>query len=206
MAKLQSLHPATTALLVMDYQNVVLENFIPKDSAATVLEQTTKLLAIARPAGVHVIYVTVAFRPGYPEISPSNPLFSWIKENGIFTPGGESTKIHAAVAPQGDEPVIVKHRIGSFTGTELDMLLRAKRIETLLLAGVTTGGVVLSTLRQAFDLDYRVAVVQDCCADSDSDVHRVLFEKSFPAHAMIASVSETVDMLAQIEVRVDRNG
>jgi nicotinamidase-related amidase len=195
MAELKSLHFANTALLVMDYQTVVLENFLPKDAAASVLEQASKLLAAARVAGIAVIHITVGFRPGYPEISPNNGLFSWIRDNSIFTPGSESTRIHAAVAPQGEEPVIVKHRVGAFTGTELDMVLRARRIDTLLLAGVTTSGVVLSTLRQAFDLDYSLAVVRDCCADSEAELHSVLFEKLFPVHALVASTKEIVGLL-----------
>ena len=61
--------------------------------------------------------------------------------------------------------------------------LRAKRIDTLLLAGVTTGGVTLSTPRRAFDLDYRLAVVHDCCADNDPEHHKILLDKIFPTHA-----------------------
>jgi nicotinamidase-related amidase len=195
LAELHPLHPATTALLVMDYQTVVLQKFIPTDAADSIIEQASKLIAAVRTAGVAVIYITVGFRRGYPEISPSNHLFSWIRENGIFTPGSEPTEIHAAVAPRGDEPVIVKHRVGAFTGTELDMVLRAQRIETLLLAGVTTGGVVLSTLRQAFDLDYRLAVVQDCCADTEAEVHNMLLKKLFPVHAVMTSAKEVISML-----------
>ena len=60
---------------------------------------------------------------------------------------------------------MVKHRISPFVSTDLETLLRANGIDTLVLAGVHTSGVVLSTVRHAGDLDYRLVIVRDCCAD-----------------------------------------
>ena len=71
---------------------------------------------------------------------------------------------------------MVKHRISPFVGTDLETLLRANGINTLVLAGVHTGGVVLSAVRHAGDLDYRLVVVRDCCADPDADVHAMLLD------------------------------
>mgnify|MGYP004725946601 FL=1 len=103
-------------------------------------------------------------------------------ETSLFrsTPGSEDMRIEATLAPQEQEPVIIKHRIGAFSGTDLDMILRAKEVRTLLLAGVTTSGVVLSTFRQAFDLDYDVVVIEDACADSDTDTQAFLMGKLIP--------------------------
>jgi nicotinamidase-related amidase len=190
MSEVLSIDPRTAALLVMDFQVVLLENFISKDEAAVVLNHTAKLLAAARSSNMMVIYVTVAFRPGYPEISPNNKLFTWLKESGHFTPGSEGTKIHPSVAPKNDEAVVVKHRVSAFSGTDLDMLLRANGIRTLVLAGITTAGVTLSTVRQGFDLDYHLVVAGDCCADHHTDVHHTLLEKVFPPHATIATADE----------------
>jgi nicotinamidase-related amidase len=89
--------------------------------------------------------------------------------------------IHAAVAPEGDDIVITKHRVGAFPGTDLEMILRANDIDTLILFGIATSGVVLSTLRHAADTDYRLIVIKDCCADSDAEVHACLVDKVFPA-------------------------
>lgn len=71
----------------------------------------------------------------------------------------ESTAIHPDVAPAENE--VVKRRVGAFSFTELEMILRAQGIENLILTGVTTSRVVLSTVGQAFDLDYRLIVVND---------------------------------------------
>lgn len=72
------------------------------------------------------------------------------------------------------------------------MILRAQRVQTLVLAGIATSGVVLSTLRQAADMDYRLVVLRDGCADADEEVHRVLLDKVFPRQADVRTVDEWV--------------
>src|ERR1700728_3110306 len=157
--------PSSSALLVMDYQIDVLEKFMAPADSTEVLSVLPKLLAAARSADMLVIYVVICFRPGYPEISPRNPTFSVIAQNGLFQAGSPGTQIHPAVAPIEGEPVVIKHRVSAFGGTDLQIILQSRAIETLVLAGVHTSGVVLSTLRQAFDLDYGILVASDCCAD-----------------------------------------
>jgi nicotinamidase-related amidase len=145
-----------------------------------------------------VIHVQVGFRPGMPEISPRNALFAAIRTNPqrqqLFQ--GDAGKIHPAVAPVGEDIVITKHRISAFTGTDLDMILRAKEIDTLVLFGIATSGVVLSTLLDAVDADYRAIVIKDCCADQDADVHSVLLEKVFPRRGTVVTSAELLESLA----------
>ena len=71
---------------------------------------------------------------------------------------------------------MTKHRVGAFAGTDLEMILRAGEIDTLMLLGIATSGVVLSTLLDAADADYRLAVVTDCCADRDAELDACLKE------------------------------
>ena len=174
----------------MDFQTIILNNFLPQESAGNVIRNTASLIAAARAVGVPVIYVSVGFRKGYPEVSKNNTIFSSIKENGIFMADNESTAIHPHVAPAENETVIVKRRVGAFSFTELEMILRAQGIENLILTGVTTSGVVLSTVGQAFDLDYRLIIVKDCCADPDHETNVFLLEKILPQHAFVTSSSE----------------
>jgi nicotinamidase-related amidase len=68
------------------------------------------------------------------------------------------------------------------------VVLRSQGIGTLVLTGIATSGVVLSTLREAADKDYELVVLADCCADGDSEVHRVLLEKVFPRQADVLDV------------------
>jgi nicotinamidase-related amidase len=173
-----NLDPAKSALLVMDFQVPIVENYAP--GKEQLLDRTETVLKKARATGMQVMYVVVGFRPGFPEISPRNQTFSGLKARG-----GLDSTIHPRVTPVGDEPVVTKHRVGAFFGTDLDMLLRAKDVETLVFAGISTGGVVLSTLRHAADADYRLVVLRDCCADPDTEVHACLLDKVFPRQASV---------------------
>ncbi len=80
-----SIDPKKTALLLMDFQGFILKNFLPEGAATAVVSHAAKLLAAARASDMRVVHITVTFRPGYPEISPRNGLFSWLKDSG---PGG----------------------------------------------------------------------------------------------------------------------
>src|SRR5581483_3105502 len=106
------------------------------------------------------------------------------------------TGIHEAVAPQADEPIVTKKRVSAFTGSDLEVILRGGEIRSLVLSGIATSGVVLSTLRQAADMDYELTVLSDACADGDEEVHRVLTEKVFPRQAEVVSVEEWASALA----------
>jgi nicotinamidase-related amidase len=187
------LDPKTTALLVMDFQTLIVEGFA--DGKEQLLDRTAALIAAARKAGVMVVYVAVGFRAGHPEISPRNAVFAPVRNSGMFADGTPGAEIHPAVAPQPGEVVVTKHRVGAFMGTDLDMVLRANGIETLMLAGIATSGVVLSTLRHAADADYHLIVASDCCSDRDEEVHRVLIEKVFPRQAKVVASPELLSAL-----------
>jgi nicotinamidase-related amidase len=187
MADNLSIDRGTSALLVMDFQTLIVDNYAT--GAEALLDRTAKLIAVARSAGMRVIYVVVGFRPGYPEVSDRNATFNGIRASGAFVEGAENTRIHPAVAPRAEEIVVTKHRVSAFAGTDLDLILRANGIETLILTGIITSGVVLSTLRHAADADYRLLVVGDCCSDGDEETHRVLLEKVFPRQATITTAA-----------------
>jgi nicotinamidase-related amidase len=188
-----TLDPKTTAFLVMDFQTLIVEGFA--DGKEQLLDRTSRLIAAARKAGVMVVYVVVGFRAGHPEISPRNAVFAPVRKSGMFAEGTPGTEIHPAVAPQPGEVVVMKHRVGAFMGTDLDMVLRANGIDTLVLAGIATSGVVLSTLRHAADADYQLIVASDCCSDRDADVHRVLLEKVSPRQARVLTSEKILTAL-----------
>jgi nicotinamidase-related amidase len=142
-----------------------------------------------------VIHVVVAFRPDHPEVSPRNSPFSALKANGMLAAGSEGAAIHPAAAARKGEPIVVKHRISPFVGTDLETLLRANGIDTLVLAGVSTSGVVLSTVRHAGDLDYRLVVVRDCCADPDAEVHATLLDSVIARQAAVVTTAELAGAL-----------
>jgi nicotinamidase-related amidase len=175
----------------MDLQ-VGIVSIYAKDQAGALTARVAGVLQRARSAGMAVIHVHVGFRPNLPEVSSRNTLFGAIKASAehqrLFS--GAIGAIHPAVAPEEKDLMITKHRVSAFTGTDLDMILRAQEIETLILFGIATSGVVLSTLLHAADTDYRLYVVKDCCVDRDPDVHDCLVEKVFPRLATVIPASE----------------
>jgi nicotinamidase-related amidase len=92
--------------------------------------------------------------------------------------------------------VIVKRRVGAFTYTDLELILRSQRIETVVLFGVATSGVVLSTLRYGSDAGFKFVIADDACADMDDEVHRVLTTKVFVRQATVAPASEVAAALS----------
>ncbi|TCT09616.1 cysteine hydrolase family protein [Paralcaligenes ureilyticus] len=129
-------------------------------------------------------------------MSAKNKSFYTIKETDCFSFDDVNVKIHSSLAPKPNDTVVTKHRVGAFAGTDLDMILCSNSIDTLLLAGIATGGVVLSTLRYAADADYQLLVIGDCCSDSDPEVHSVLIDKVFPRQATIVSSDTIIGALA----------
>jgi nicotinamidase-related amidase len=187
-----SFDAAHSAILCMDYQTGIVSTYIKDEH---LLPRAASVLRHARSSGLTVIYVQVGFRPSFPEISPRNSAFNTIRTSlqrqQLFA--GPAREIHTAVALEAEDIVVTKHRVSAFAGTDLDMILRAKGIETLILFGISTSGVVLSTLRHAADADYRLIVIKDCCADQDAEVHACLMDKVFPRQATIVSATEFLE-------------
>ncbi len=182
-----------TALLIMDYQNGIVPLVIEKHP--DLLDKAASVLTAARQAGLKIIYIVVSFREGYPEVSTRNRSFAAIKGSARMLENQPDTQIHPQVAPRPGEIVIAKQRVGAFSTTNLETILRAQNITTLVLCGIATSGVVLSTVRWAADMDYELVVVEDCCADGDEEVHRVLTQKVFPRQASIVTAQELIAAL-----------
>ncbi|WP_326656302.1 cysteine hydrolase family protein [Streptomyces sp. NBC_00385] len=173
-----------SALLVMDVQNSITGRIADLDPDYT--PRLARAVAAARAAGVPVVFVVVGFRAGHPE-TKSSPLFAALPD-GAFTDSDPGAAIHPDVAPLPGECVVTKKRVSAFAGSDLDLVLRGGAVDRLVLTGLATSGVVLSTLRQAADLDFRLTVLADGCADADPEVHRVLTEKVFPRQADVTTV------------------
>ncbi|MFD7205466.1 cysteine hydrolase family protein [Streptomyces sp. NPDC059893] len=174
------------ALLVMDVQQAVVDRY-PDPGY---LPRLRSAIDAARAADVPVVYVAVGFRPGYPEVSTRNKMFGRLAGRPQAPGSEQAMRIHPDVAPEAQDIIVTKSRVSAFAGSDLDMVLRARGIEELVLAGVATSGVVLSTLRQAADLDYGIVVLGDGCLDNDPEVHRVLVDKVFPQQAEVTTVAD----------------
>jgi nicotinamidase-related amidase len=178
-----------SALLVMDIQPGIIDR-VPDPAAF--LARVREAVRAARSHAVPVIHVVVGFRPGLPEVSAQNQSFSGLKQQApafVIDP-------RPVIAPEGSEVVVTKRRVSAFTGSDLEVVLRAGEIRHLVLCGIATSGVVLSTLREAADKDYQLTVLADLCTDTDAEVHSVLTGKVFPRQAQVTSAAEWLASLA----------
>jgi len=192
-----TLDKSKTMLLMADFSTSGIgQNPIAQERHT--LERAREVLDAARHAGVYVGYCVSHFRPGFPEVSDRNKTRAARRDSGEVLPADPAMLIHSAVQPRQGEPVIAKHRTSAFSGSAFEMILRAHNIETLILMGHATSGVILSTVRLAADLDYQLIVVEDGCADRDPEVHRVLMEKVFPRQATVVSSREMVQALSAL--------
>jgi nicotinamidase-related amidase len=162
--------PGRTAVLIMDFQNGIVSSAARNPHET--LENAATVLGAARTVDVPVIYV--------------------VHRGGRFEAETSDAEIHSHVAPRTGERIIIKRRAGAFSTTGLDVLLRETGRDTLVLLGVATSGCVLSTVRWAVDINYRVVVVKDACDDPDEEVHHVLTEKLFPRQAMVLTTEQFV--------------
>jgi nicotinamidase-related amidase len=183
------LNPKTTAVLTLDCQVGVIE-FVP--GSEQIFARASRVVTAARNRKVPVIHVGIGFRPGYPEVPVDHPVFGMVRQSGKFVIGTKSAAFHPSIAPTADEIVIHKHRVSAFSGTDLEMILRAKGITHLVFFGIATSGIVLSTLRQAADLDFHCVVIADCCHDGDEEVHRVLTTKVFSRQATVVTTEKFI--------------
>lgn len=173
-----------TALLLMDLQVHHLERLTDD-----YLPRAVHALETARAAGVPVIHVTLRLRAGHADAHPRNKIFGGLPSH-LFTADDPGAAIHPDVAPAEGELVVHKNRVSAFAGNNLQQLLAAQDIDHLVLAGIATGGIVLSTALQAADLDYRVTVLSDACADPSETLHDTLITEVLARRGEVATVDE----------------
>jgi nicotinamidase-related amidase len=190
-----SVDPNRTAMLVMDFQPTILSNL---PNADELVERAADAISQARKAGVKIVYVRVAFTPqDYAAIPTHSKTFARLGGGGYLVDGTPEAAVHPDLAPKDGDVVVTKTRVGAFSTTNLANFLNPRNIDNLILAGISTSGVVLSTLRDASDRDYRMLVLSDCCADPHAEVHRVLMDEVFPRQADLIDTTTLASILGR---------
>ena len=192
-----NLERARTALLSMDIQKAPVRKS-PMFRERNVGQKAKMVLDGARKAGVLVIHAVIDYQPAF--FSPKNIFLQKIRIPILSAPGvdvAELLEIVDEVKPIGDEPIIRKPRMNPFFGTALDSMLRSRDIDTVVLMGVATEFVVEAAARHAADADYRVIVLEDCCAAFSDEAHRVAL------HIMdhLATLAASADFLQSVGQR-----
>ncbi len=138
--------------------------------------RVNKALAISREKGWLTILVKVGFAPGYVNQPKASPIFGGAHKAGALELGARGTEFHPAVRADLAEMVVVKPRVSPFYGTDLDAALRARKIERVVIGGVSTAWAVQACARDAHDRDYQVVVVEDICAAATAGEHAASME------------------------------
>ncbi len=188
------LDPARTALLLMDYQPGIVERL---DDPEALIARAQQALATARAAGATVGFVRVAFTDEDFEAMPEGAPMARVKAmpREAMHADSPATQVDERVSPAEGDIVVRKTRVGAFGTTDLDQQLRARGIDTLILAGISTSGVTISTVCDAHDRDYRLFVLADATADPEPETHAFLTEVFFPKRATVIEVADLEALL-----------
>ncbi|MGW5262824.1 cysteine hydrolase family protein [Microbispora sp. NPDC004025] len=178
-----ALDPRTAALLVMDFQQAILASL---PDTEPLLSRVAGAIADMRAHGAAVAYVRVGFTEAdWAAIPPANKAFSFVGRQRLMHHADPGAGIDHRLAPEPGDITVRKTRYGALSTTDLDRRLRDRGITTLVVAGITTSGVVLSTLTDAADRDYRLYVLSDGVTDPDPHVHQALMTGVFPRLAHV---------------------
>jgi nicotinamidase-related amidase len=180
--------PSRTALVLMDFQPAVLATLADPDAP---LARAAAALSWARSENIQVCHIRVGLtEDDFAAVPAHSKAFARVAQNKILAADRPETQIHESLEVRDEDIVVRKTRFGAFSTTDLHAGLHAQGIDTLILAGVSTSGVVLSTVRHAADEDYRLYLLADATADTDPEVHRVLIDKVFPHQTDIITTGD----------------
>lgn len=185
--------PQRQSLLLLDLMSALVDRVTEAD--APIRHLWGEAAGAARRAGVPLIYVKVSFRAGHPEVARRNKLFGAIAGAGRLSEASPDTGLHPAALAGPEDIVVTKRRVSSFAGSDLEVILRAMDVDTLVLAGLVTSGVVLATALEALDRDYRLVFLSDGCADPDQVLHDALMERFFPTRGEVVATREWIATL-----------
>ena len=196
------LDPRRTAVIVVHLQKDVVNAdgafggfFAAQAVERDVIGVNQKLLAAVRAAGGTVIYTRVAWQPDQSDLVVNSPILGIVAQTGCLVDGSDKAEILPEIAPTEGDLVITHKRVGGFTASRLDTVLRGRGIDTLLFTGVATNFSVEGTARQASDLAYRTIIVADACSAADPATHDASIA-SLGLLAEITFTSEVINALA----------
>nr|WP_321984612.1 hydrolase [uncultured Lichenicoccus sp.] len=182
-----NLDPAATALVLIDLQNGIIGMDTKPRTGPQALAAGQALAARFRAAGAPVVLVRVAFAPDFSDAPPGHvdqPLTSRFGE----LPAGWSDLADGLARP-GDL-LVTKRQWGAFTGTELDLLLRRRRIGGVVIGGIATNFGVESTARHAWELGYNVVIAEDACSSVSAEAHSFAITQVLPRVARVVQSAD----------------
>lgn len=200
--------PDKTALLTIDFQNLFVEGHaIAAPNGLAAMARTNTLAKICREASIAVMHIAHQLRPDHSNLGVLADVVPTVAEKRLLTGGETTADFHSELDIQDSDWVVIKPRVGAFTGSDIELTLRARGIDTLILAGVATGVCVDTTARQAALMDFKVIMLSDGTATSDingcaaEDLQRMtlaVFESNFGQVATVAQMTEKIEAAASL--------
>jgi nicotinamidase-related amidase len=194
--------PQRTALLNIDLQNCFVENSpIAAPDGPVVLDRVNRLADACRAAGILVIHASIVTRPDGSNLGVLAE-FSPPAREGILHKGRHSAALHSGLKIDPRDILIDKPRFGAFYGTDLELILRNRGIDTLIISGVATNVCCETTAREAAVRDFKVFFLSDGTATADmngvsaAELQRVTCATLGFLFAQVLTVDE---MIAKIE-------
>ena len=185
-----SIDPTTTALLVIDLQGSLSQPTYPR-TTDDVVASTIELIAAVREVGVTVIHIRAGNESDgrdwiFADTEDDRPRRVWALEDMRFDP---------RVEPQDSDIVITKRQWGAFYDSGLELQLRRRGLDTLVLSGIATNFAVESTARDGWQRGFRLLFVEDAMAGLAPGDHEFAFSRIFPRIGRIISASELIDVM-----------
>jgi ureidoacrylate peracid hydrolase len=156
-----SIEPSKTALMIIDMQNVFVEGYpVSAPEGPQVLERLNHLSGVCHEVGIQVIYTAHVVRPDHNNIGILGKVLPPV-QGGLIDDGSASGRFHSGVRVREGEIVLKKPRYGAFHGTDLELMLRQKGIDTLIIGGIATNVCCETTAREAMVRDFKVLFLSD---------------------------------------------
>ena len=198
------LDPRTTALINVHWQRDIVTRdgafgpfFAAEVEGRSAVKHAALAARTARELGALVVHARAAFRPDYPDLIQNCALYEQVAATRCLQDGTPGAEIIPDLTPAADDPVVSHARISAFQGTELDLILRARGITSVLVTGVATNVTVEGTARDAVGLGYRTILVADACAAGDRRAH----EATLATFQLLGSTLNSADLAAAFSRR-----
>ena len=201
--------PRHTALIVIDMQNDLLspdgiaaQSGVDITAERAIIPTVVRLVDEARRSGVRVVYTQTVFDADMSNVHPAW-IYRWYRKRPVGTNpmpldktvirGTWGAEIIPELEPQPHDYVVEKARNSAFVGTKMDRVLRANGVESVVLAGVTTQGCVLSSALDSQWYDYYTVIAKDAVASTKPELHQLGMEQLSTSYHL-----PTVEELAAI--------
>lgn len=193
--------PERTALINVDLQNVFVEGDWPAaPDGLAVVDRINRLAAVCRQAGILVIHTSHVLRPDGSNMGVLGELAPPVRD-GLITKGAETAALHKALLIDSQDILLEKPRFGAFYSTDLELILRARGIDTVIISGIATNVCCETTAREAMVRDFRVLFLSDGTAASAmgnatvAELHRATLATLGTVFAQVLTVDEVIQKI-----------